>query len=86
MSKKNFIALADAIREHNAMKRGSFWAFTDDQLETLSLFCAGQNRNFNASRWLSYIKGECGPNGGEIRRAKITSGEIASHKPVRGCL
>jgi hypothetical protein len=65
MTKKQLIALADAIREHNAVTtRGSFWAFNDDQIETLADFCGQQNPRFKRSRWLGYIKGENGPNGG----------------------
>lgn len=62
MSKKDFIALADAIRthnEHNALP------FGQEQLETLATFCAQQNPNFKRDRWLDYIAGKCGPNGGK---------------------
>lgn len=68
MSKKDFIALADAIREHNeTLQRygnGRFTQFTPDQIETIARFCESQNSNFKRDRWLSYIAGECGPNGG----------------------
>ncbi len=67
MTKKHFIALADAIREFNSYTmHGSKTAnhFDTQQLNTLADFCAAQNPNFNRERWLSYIAGECGPNGG----------------------
>lgn len=66
MSKKNFIAMADAIMEHN---RSGLEPFSDSQLETLAQFCRGQNYDFKWDRWMSYIKGECGKNGGAIEKS-----------------
>ena len=62
MSKRHFVALADAIRKHNEMCPAN--AFTIGQISVLADFCQSQNPNFNRERWLSYIAGECGPNGG----------------------
>lgn len=78
MSKKHFIALANAIKEFNAK---AFWG-TDkngtrgsgnipiegDALDMLADFCQAQNPNFKRGRWLAYINNECGPNGGKVRR------------------
>ena len=61
MSKKDFIALADAVRAHNAVSENQF---TDEQLDTMACFCFRQNSAFKRERWLSCIAGECGPNGG----------------------
>jgi hypothetical protein len=58
MTKKHFIAMADAIRAANT--------FTPEQLNTLADFCRGQNPNFNRERWLGYIAGRNGQNGGRI--------------------
>lgn len=68
MTKKHFIALANAIREHNR-KGSNGWSpethyFFDDQTEMLADFCQSQNSWFNRDRWLNYIAGNCGPNGG----------------------
>ena len=60
MSKKDFIALADAI---NAVENDDDW-FSSRQLNILADFCQSQNPNFMRERWLDYIAGECGPNGG----------------------
>ena len=60
MTKKHFIELADAVRGEG---------LTDHQLYVLALFCANQNPNFNRGRWMAYIKGECGPNGGALPKA-----------------
>lgn len=64
MSRKHFIALADAIK---AYQLGGDTDFTESQLNMLADFCKSQNGNFNRERWLAYIAGECGPNGGEIK-------------------
>ncbi len=70
MSKKDFIALADMIREHNqlAVHNGDTM-FDHNHIATLAEFCEQQNSQFNRSRWLAYIAGECGPNGGTIKKA-----------------
>jgi hypothetical protein len=67
MSKKHFIALADAIREHNKFTKtmgNAACPFTYPQIKELARFCKAQNSNFNEDRWLAYITGKCGPNGG----------------------
>jgi hypothetical protein len=64
MSKKHFIALANAIREHNRLVSTRDESFTATQLETLADFCRAQNPNFKRERWIDYINGQCGPNGG----------------------
>lgn len=71
MSKKNFIALADMITEHNrvAANNDQYTPFTADQISALADFCRSQNYNFKGERWINYIRGECGPNGGKVRKA-----------------
>jgi hypothetical protein len=74
MTKKHFIALADAIREHNDVRNyrglGSERDFFQrPHIEALADFCKSQNGRSNRERWLSYIAGECGPNGGSIKKA-----------------
>lgn len=64
MTKKHFIALADKIKEQRLNK------FSYDQLCILADFCYAQNTRFNRSRWLSYIAGECGKNGGKVKVTK----------------
>jgi len=39
--------------------------FDDAALDRLARFCASQNPLFKRDRWLSYIAGEVGPNGGK---------------------
>ena len=77
MTKKHFITLADTLRNINdRMERGapSFGDTSDYMLgarehqsrvvSSLADFCQSQNSQFNRQRWLDYIAGECGPNGG----------------------
>jgi hypothetical protein len=74
MTKQDFIALADAIRDHNARWRvimpieNAVTQFTEDQLKTLADFCRQQNSAFMRERWLGYIAGENGKNGGQVKR------------------
>jgi hypothetical protein len=58
MTKKHFIELADTIRGDHA--------FDEHHLNVLADFCQSQNPHFNRNRWLGYIKGECGKNGGKV--------------------
>jgi hypothetical protein len=57
MTKKHFIALADAIREHDKTHdaAGTHDMFRQSQLEMLANFCARQNPRFNREKWLDYI-------------------------------
>lgn len=79
MTKKHFIQLADTIKAQrpnpeNAKKGTSIRDFIDGQLtqweqmrDAIANFCQAQNPNFNRQRWLDYIEGKCGPNGGKIK-------------------
>jgi hypothetical protein len=63
MTKKHFIALADWIKNHNSIEPEKF---TLSHLRTLSAFCETQNSGFLRGRWLDYIAGKCGKNGGKV--------------------
>jgi hypothetical protein len=66
MKKKQFIALADSIKAQQLhAQREGYTAFTEDQLAALADFCQSQNPQFTRSRWLGYIAGENGNNGGK---------------------
>ena len=73
MTKKHFIALADTIRTYNrgagrkSPPMGSPVVFTHTQLLALADFCQSQNPRFNRARWLGYVRGENGPNGGKVK-------------------
>ena len=53
MSKQDFVALADVIREHNQYE--NMPKFTEEHINTLILFCRRQNNAFMAGRWKDYI-------------------------------
>ena len=76
MTKRHFIALAELLRtlepsmqkgynsvfdEHGQRVAHRQWEQTRDALAD---FCQRYNSHFLRQRWLGYIAGECGPNGG----------------------
>jgi hypothetical protein len=73
MSKKHFIALADALRReklrltHDDMEN-DYLRGRDNQWERdvkqIADVCAASNPAFNRERWMNYVNGLCGPNGG----------------------
>lgn len=79
MTKKHFIALADAIRSAKPTYVGIDTECRQAVLEytiraaqwqrgvnALADFCMGQNARFMRGRWLAYVADECGPNGGKV--------------------
>ena len=67
MTKKHFIALADAIRSMIRHDDGESLEFAG-VVNTLADFCQSQNPQFNRDRWLGYIAGTNGKNGGRMAR------------------
>lgn len=65
MTKKHFIALANLIKEHDD-------DFSPEARHWLAGFCEAQNPRFNRSRWLGYIRGTNGPNGGKAKVSEIS--------------
>jgi hypothetical protein len=61
MTKKDLVALADALRIHNKTADGRT-EFTPDHLLVLANFCASRNPNFNRKQWIDYITGEGRPD------------------------
>lgn len=69
MTKKHFIALADAIREYNdtgISGEHPYQPFNEAQIRVLADFCEAQNSRFNYDRWVGYIAGTNGKNGGKV--------------------
>jgi len=71
MSKQDFIALADSLR---AEKPGQNWSPNKHvqwelDVKAIANVCAASNPRFKRDRWMAYVNGECGPNGGELRRS-----------------
>lgn len=77
MTKRHFIALADAIKAYNQdwppSTIGIDAGFSYGQLAVLADFCQAMNPSFNRQRWLNYIEGHCGPNGGRLPSTHSTS-------------
>lgn len=77
MNKKKLIALADAIKRHNATKLNCFgknaqrMLFNDEQLSTLADFLQASNPLFKRELWLNYVAGNCGSNGGKLTPEKV---------------
>ena len=74
MTKKHFIALADtlkALEPINLKQKDARASAEHRQWETtvqrLADFCAAQNDQFNRKRWLGYIAGSNGKNGGRCQ-------------------
>lgn len=64
MTKKDFIALADALRPVLA---GSLPSHKDaPMIDALVSFMRGQNPKFNEARWRAYLAGTGGSSGGKI--------------------
>lgn len=66
MSKKDFIALADALR---AEKPGANWDANkhvqwECDVKAVADVLARDNPRFMRGRWMEYVNGLCGPNGG----------------------
>ena len=71
MSKKDFIHLADVVKSYEPInlrqqdaRASAEHRMWETMRDGLASFCAGQNPRFMRDRWLAYIAGECGPNGG----------------------
>jgi hypothetical protein len=69
MTKQHFIALADHIRACNALaaQADDPATFGTQAIRDLADFCQAQNPLFKRDRWLAYIAGECGKNGGKVK-------------------
>jgi hypothetical protein len=81
MTKQHFIALADKLRASKPpsealgretpevqMYRLGKTCMWNKMRDELADFCASQNPRFDRSRWLGYIAGENGPNGGKVTK------------------
>ena len=63
MTKQHVIALADWIREARSI---GLIDYSDEVVRSLALFLGRQNPRFKRERWLDYVNGKCGPNGGKL--------------------
>lgn len=63
MTKKHFIKLADYLKDTD----GYCEPFTPNQVEHLANFCHSANPAFNHDRFVGYLAGVNGPNGGKVK-------------------
>lgn len=77
MTKRHFIAIADVLRDlnpglclsgHGPKVEDGREMQHNDTIEALASFCSRQNPQFDRSRWLGYIAGTNGPNGGTAKK------------------
>lgn len=69
MSKKDFIALADALKRE---KPGENWdpnkrVQWELDCKAVADVCRASNSGFDRERWYDYIAGKCGPSGGKVK-------------------
>ena len=70
MSKRDFIALADALKAVRPLHNPVFLTGWEVAVLAAADAFATQYPRFNRSRWLAYIAGECGPSGGTVKKPK----------------
>lgn len=65
MSKKHFIALADALKRTRPNPSAGLRNILVEQwhadINAIAAVCAAANPQFNRDRWFDYIDGACGP-------------------------
>jgi len=50
------------------MSKKHWMNFSPEAIDALADFCQSQNSRFNHERWIGYINGKCGPNGGTVKK------------------
>jgi hypothetical protein len=67
MTKKDFIAVANVLKKETPHHDHTIMNAQHDRIiQALANCFQSQNPNFNRRRWLDYIAGKCGPNGGKV--------------------
>jgi len=81
MTKKHFIALADAVARakpsgpicpddhEDELINAAYFQWEADR-DMLADFCQAQNPGFDRARWLGYIAGENGFSGGAVKKGR----------------
>lgn len=71
MTKRDFIFLADVLKKHRA---ATLSTTADEVVEVLADALAAEYPLFKEDRWLDYIAGRCGKNGGVPKKTKTREG------------
>ena len=58
----------DVIIRSAPADRSAYGIFNRSAILALADFCASQNPLFKRDRWLDYIAGKCGKNGGPVKQ------------------
>ena len=66
MTKKDFIALADALRAEKPGENPNKIQQWELDVRAIADLCAATYPRFKRERWLRYVNGQCGPNGGAL--------------------
>lgn len=64
MGKKQLVALADELRRVPG-------GVPAEVLDAICRFCQAQNPRFMRERFLNYLNGTAGPNGGPAKKGKV---------------
>ena len=72
MSKKDYIAIADALRSVGVSDCDDHQYVMDCTIDALCHVFKRDNPRFNEARWRGYVAGECGPNGSAREKGKGT--------------
>jgi len=67
VTKKHFIELARTLKREGINNDNALFT-RDSILNVLADFCQAQNPRFDRALWLRYVKDECGPGGGELKK------------------
>lgn len=80
MTKKHYIALADALRRTRPSNMRHIGQWRADCIAVADT-CAAHNPNFNRERWFGYLDGKCGPGGGPVKTGGSDDGTNDSSGP-----
>ena len=67
LSASDALSIARLEHQHCKAEMSDCVEAIDMVIERIGLVCKHFNPHFKRDRWLAYINGECGPNGGELR-------------------
>jgi hypothetical protein len=66
ITKKELIAIGGFMKE----KVGTPDQFTIQQVHDMATFLRTRNQRFDRAKWIGFVTGANGPNGGKIRRRR----------------
>jgi len=77
MTKKDFIKFADCLRKDlERREEVPGYPYYTVEIGDLADALSALNPRFKRDLWLSYLRGECGPNGGQRKTIKDVDAEV----------